>query len=335
MKKGLSRRLGDWGTGLRDRVAHDPLRATRLQLLGMYLLAGFLIFMVLGWLLNAVAFEQVYETTLYETGDQVEEIFSAYQEEVMQRRAIIIVLFVLTSYFITEFALRPVRKAAELQKHFIAIVSHELRTPLAVMKNMSEIALRNEEGLDRERSIAIIKSNLEETDRLSDTVQFLLTFSSLLSRKAIPNEETVPLADILARVHALLAENARERGVAFTWEAAPGIAVNGNRIALEGLLTNLAKNALQHTPAGGAASMRALRGAHDRPLLVVADTGPGIPPADMPYVFEPFFRGPSVGEGGYGLGLSIARQVADLHRASISVKSDSRGTTFTVTFPRP
>ncbi len=327
----LYERFADAVTAFKGRILNDPLRTVRFQLMGMYLLVGVVIFMLFGWVLGSIAVRSVIEVTRYETGQPVEEAYLNYQKEVVQRRTITVVVFVIATFYLTEFALRPVRKASELQKHFIGIVSHELRTPLTVMKNMSEVALRNPEHLTKEKAVAIIRSNLEETDRLTDTIQFLLTFSLLTSRKDIPDVSDISLVRKVERVLSVMEGDARAREVSLVTRFDGNGLVKGNAIALEGLVMNLVKNAVQHAPPGSTVTVSVLNGGT---LLSVADTGSGIPKKDLPYVFEPFFRGDHPEGSGFGLGLSIARQVVELHKATIAVKSDPEsGTVFTVTFP--
>lgn len=326
-------RFADAVTAFKGRVLSDPFRTVRFQLMGLYLLVGAVIFMLFGWVLGSIGVQSIIDVTRYETGEPVEEAYLEYQEDVKQRRLVTVVVFVIATYYLTEFALRPVRRASELQKHFIGIVSHELRTPLAVMKNMSEVALRNPELLTQEKAVAIIRSNLEETDRLTATIQFLLTFSLLRSRKEIPDVADVSLVQAVGRVLSVMDGDAREREVSFVTRFDGTGTVKGNAIALEGLVMNLVKNAVQYTAPGEAVTVSVAReGAAT--VLSVADTGPGIPAKDLPYVFEPFFRGDHPEGNGFGLGLSIARQVAELHSASLTVKSEpGSGTVFTVTFP--
>lgn len=331
MLKNLYERSAAKATALKDRIRNDPFRIVRFQLMGLYLLAGVVIFMLFGWGVGSIALESVFETTIYETGSSVEEAVTEYQEGALKRRILSIVLFVIATYFLTEFALRPVKRAAELQKHFIAIVSHELRTPLTVMKNMSEVALRNPGNLTREKAVGIIESNLEETNRLSSTVQFLLTFSLLKSRKDVPDAQDIALAALIEQVASAATPYASERDVRLETVLDEQVATRGNQVALEGMLLNLVRNAIQHTPEGSVVTITADRNLAGKPRLSVQDAGVGIAKEDLPYIFEPFYRGRNPDSSGFGLGLSIVRQVAELHRALLEVKT-GQGSVFTVTF---
>ena len=134
--------------------------------------------------LGSTGLKAVYTVAVAQNGHPVDVAFAVYKQQVVQRRFIMALLFAVSAYFFTEFALRPVKKAADLQRRFIAIVSHELRTPLTIIKNTSEVALRNPATLSQDKAIRVIESNLEEANRLSETVQLLLTFYSCALRNA-------------------------------------------------------------------------------------------------------------------------------------------------------
>jgi signal transduction histidine kinase len=307
--------------------------------MGLYLIIGTLIFMLFGWVLGAITLKSVYQVAVVENGHPVDVAFAAYQHQVVQRRFIMAALFAVSAYFFTEFALRPVKRAADLQKRFIAIVSHELRTPLTIMKNSSEIALRNPATLTHEKAVQIIESNLEEANRLSQTVQFLLTFSLLRTQKRIPEMQPVIVSELTKKIFPLLEKESAERGVILSQDASDPGKVLGNPIALEGLIINLVKNAITHTPTGGKVTIKIQKSKlHVR--LSVSDTGSGIAKKDLRYIFEPFYRGTNEDRDkdtykGFGLGLSIVKEIAEFHRAYVTVDTaEGRGTTFSVTFPK-
>lgn len=333
-------RFADEVIVLRNRIRTDPFFITRVQLMLLYFAIGVAIFIVFGWYLSALSFEPVYEAAnLVQTDSATLDAIDAYEHASFQRRLLLTLLFTVATYFLTQFAMRPVRKSVELQERFIAIVSHELRTPLTVMKNMSEIALRNPQALDLAKATKIIKSNLEETDRLSDTIRFLVAFSGLKIQRKIPDVQLVSLVEVAKKTLSGIQKDADIFDVSLTIEdSIPGV-VRGNPAALEGLLTNLIRNAVFHTPRGGSVtvSIDEFRG---RIRLMVIDTGKGIAKKDLPYIFEPFYQGQSGAEHehshkGLGLGLSIVKEVAELHRGRVSVRShEGSGTTFTVLFPK-
>ncbi len=305
--------------------------------MGLYLIIGALIFMLYGWVLNSSTLKAVYNVSVSQNGHPVDVAFDLYRKHTVQRRFVMAALFAVSAYFFTEFALRPVRKTAELQKRFIAIVSHELRTPLAIMKNSSEVALRNPAALDHEKALRIIKSNLEETDRLSQTVQFLLNFSLLRTQKRIPEVRQIVLTELVEKLIPLLETEAVERSVQLECAFEDAGNVLGNQIALEGLIINLVKNAIAHSPKGGVVTIKTEK-IKSRVRFSVSDTGKGIAKKDLPYIFEAFYRGKDEDEleethNGFGLGLSWVKEIANFHSAYIDVDTnEKKGTTFTITF---
>jgi signal transduction histidine kinase len=339
MLKKLYAQCVAWVTQFRNKIRTDAFFAVRFQLIGLYLVIGALIFMFIGWVLGSLTLRNVYDVALVQNGHPVEVAFAIYHHQIAQRRLVMAVLFALSAYFFTEFALIPVKKSADIQKRFIAIVSHELRTPLTIMKNASEVALRNPAALTPEKSERLIRSNLEEINRLSETVQFLLTFSLLRTQKRIPEMQPVSLAGVVTKIMSLLENESRERDVHLVHETESSGMVMGNTIALEGLVTNLIKNAISHTPPEGTVTVKIQEG-KSFVRLHVSDTGSGISKKDIRYIFEPFYRGTNEerNEGthkGFGLGLSIVKEVAEFHQARIAIETkEGEGTHFVVTFPK-
>ena len=328
-----------WVTQFRNKVRTDAFFAVRFQLMALYFVIGALIFMLIGWVLGSLTLKSVYDVAIVQNGHPVDVAFAVYRHQIAQRRLLMAVLFAVSAYFFTEFALIPVKKTADIQKRFIAIVSHELRTPLTIMKNASEVALRNPAALTPEKSERLIRSNLEEINRLSETVQFLLTFSLLRTQKKIPALQPVLLSEIVTKITELLKNESNERGVRLVYESNATGLVLGNPIALEGLVINLIKNAISHTPSGGTVTVKIQEG-KSFIKLQVSDTGSGISKKDVRYIFEPFYRGTNEdrNEGthkGFGLGLSIVKEVAEFHQARIAIETkENEGTHFFITFPR-
>jgi signal transduction histidine kinase len=328
------------GTLLKNKVHTDPFFLARIQIIALYLLVGIIIFLVFGWTFGYLVRQPFYQIAIYQNGDAVRHAINVLEKQLLLQRVEMIGLFAIATYFLTEFVLRPIKKSAELQKRFIAVVSHELRTPLTIMKNASEIALRNPDTLTHEKAVTLIKSNLEETNRLSQTIQFLLTLSTLQNRGNVSEMKHISLTTVVERVLGLMKSEAADCGVVLTVEMPENmqVMVRGNSVALEGLLVNLVKNAIAHTPAGGRISILT-----EKETVVVRlsvrDTGKGIAKKDAPYIFKPFYRGESPYADrsslqGAGLGLSIVKEVVDFHKASISVSTiPGNGTTFTITFP--
>ena len=172
---------------------------------------------------------------------------------------------------------------------------------------------------------------------MSATIEFLINFSILKERRYILSQQEVSLARLTEEVMRLVERRYSDRGVCLQGvENDPGTIV-GDPSALRSMLHNLIENAVLHTLPGG--EVTATIGRQGTTVSVsIADTGVGIDPHDLPYVFEPFYRGGTAhtqGEvrGRMGLGLCLVKEIVELHRATISVSSQvHQGTTFTVSF---
>lgn len=216
------------------------------------------------------------------------------------------------------------------QRRFVADVSHELRTPLTAMRGHLELLQRGvtRDGAAQAESVADM---LREVNRLSRMANDLL----LMGQAEIGLElrlSPLQLDDLVLEVVRELRPLAD--GVALRPELSEQVAIVGDRDRLKQALLNLVGNALQHTPPGGAVVV-ALAQEGQEVMLQVRDTGPGIAPADLPHVFERFYRGDRAqGGSGTGLGLAIVRWVAEAHGGQATVASNSgHGATFTVRLP--
>jgi signal transduction histidine kinase len=337
MTKRSFARFAEPVTWFRNSLRTDPFFAARLKILGLYFVTGAAMFIGMGFISDYSLRQEVYHIAVSQNGAPVRAAFKGLRQDLWTQRLTLVLLFACAAFIITEFVLRPIKKSAEIQRRFVAIVSHELRTPLTIMKNVSEIGLRNKSALSQEKAVSIIESNLEEINRMSDTINFLLSFSVLIERNEITSMQAVSLEVIAKEVVAVVEKRYQERGVAITLLATNRGEIQGDATALKGLLFNLIENAIMHTPRGGKVAILVRR--QGRQVIVsVSDTGYGISKKDLPYIFEPFYRGSQSEEAeesskGMGLGLSLAKEVAELHYGSVSVLSaKGRGTTFTVTF---
>jgi signal transduction histidine kinase len=208
--------------------------------------------------------------------------------------------------------------SAGRQRRFVADASHELRSPLASIQTQLEVALAHPEGTDW---VATAHEISGETARMQRVVEDLLLLAQMDEDAVPPRREQVDLDELL------LAEARRlhDRGrVAVDASRVSGARVSGDRDQLTRVVRNLVANAERHAVAEVRLELRMLDGEAE---LVVADDGPGIPPADRERVFERFTRLDEArgrGRGGAGLGLSIARQVVAAHGGAIWV-ADSGG----------
>jgi signal transduction histidine kinase len=219
-------------------------------------------------------------------------------------------------------------------KQFSGDASHELRTPLTIMRGEIELALRSPKAPEDYRRI--LASALEEIFRLASIIDNLL----LLARADQGTYEVhFSEVDLVGLAHELFEDSevlAEPKRIRISLKVGEPVMIVGDRVRLRQLCLNLIDNAIKYTPEGGSVTI-AVERLDGTALFRVQDTGIGIPPDELGRVFDRFYRvdkARSRDMGGAGLGLSIARWIAELHRGSIDVKSTiDRGSTFTVTLP--
>lgn len=218
-------------------------------------------------------------------------------------------------------------------KRFTADASHELRTPLSVMQTVAELALRNP-GTDEESRRAFAEI-VDEAKRTSRLLGEMLTLARADDGSGQIGFEPLDLGEV-ARVASEKARVVAEgRGQRYLVSAPDEPAlVTGDYQTLQRLVWILLDNAVKYTPAGGTVELQVTRRG-DRVELTVRDTGIGIAPGDVQRVFDRFYRADRSRSEveGFGLGLAIARCIADAHDAEIDVNSEENvGTTFRVVF---
>jgi len=223
-----------------------------------------------------------------------------------------------SGYFLAGKTLEPIRKNMEEQKEFIGSASHELRTPLTSLKTEIEVGLRDKK-LTISDAKKILISNLEEVNKMQKLSDYLLRLNRLESGKSAFEMSKVDLKKVVT--NAIGKRNVKsdlKRSI-----------VMGSEDALTELIGILLDNAFKYSPKAKGVSVKV----KDK-QIEISDKGTGIPKKDLPHIFDRFYRGDkSRTKDGYGLGLSIAKQIADLHGARIKV--DSRlgtGSTFKVIF---
>jgi len=226
----------------------------------------------------------------------------------------------------------------QAQRDFLANISHDLRTPLTSIQGFSQ-AIADGVASDPEAAQRAAQIIHDETGRLHRMVESLLDLARLEAGSVALERRPVQIDAILRRVVEGLAVRAQEQTVTLRLElpdALPPVHGDGDRLAQ--VFTNLVDNALNHTPPGGTITLQAQTAAEGL-AIAVQDSGPGIPPDDLPRVFERFYqvdksRQRDPGRGGIGLGLAIAREIVEAHGGRLSVASTpGEGTTFTAWLP--
>jgi heavy metal sensor kinase len=212
-------------------------------------------------------------------------------------------------------------EALEHERAFVADASHELRTPLAILKAELELALRR--GRSPEELQAALRSAAEETDRLTQLAEDLLTIAQTDRGELPVRLERIEVDRILGDVAARFARRAEEGGRSLSRGDESGLAVDGDRLRLEQALGNLLDNALRH----GAGPVELTACARDGSVeLHVRDRGPGLPEEFRKRAFERFSRAEaSRSQNGSGLGLAIVEAIARAHRGEARIENRAEG----------
>jgi signal transduction histidine kinase len=223
------------------------------------------------------------------------------------------------------------RTALRYQRRFAADASHELRTPLTIIRSSIEHLRRH-----RSEPVEAVGDALDDIDAEVDHLASLVEDLLLLARSdsgAVPLAHLpVDLGDVAADAASALSKPAADRRVDLVVDPEPTF-VEGDAGRLRQLVMILVDNAVRHSPVGGhvRVSVRSVGGTAQ---LVVEDDGPGIRPADMPHVFDRFWRAPGAPSGGTGLGLAIASWIVERHGGRIEVGDrPGGGARFTVRMP--
>jgi two-component system NtrC family sensor kinase len=225
------------------------------------------------------------------------------------------------------------KKLDRIKSEFVTTVSHDLRSPLTAILGYIELVDQAGPLTDQQQEfVHRVRLSVEQISRLvADLLDLGRIEAGLDTRK-----EDTPIS-VLAR-YALqgLASTAKAKKITLQVDLQEKLPlVHGDPIRLRQVIANLLENALKYTPPGG----RVVLDAHvedDQIIICISDTGPGIPPADQPYLFDKFFRASNVPEEarGTGLGLSIVKSIVEQHDGRIWVESElGKGATFTVVLP--
>jgi signal transduction histidine kinase len=211
-------------------------------------------------------------------------------------------------------------------------VAHDLRTPLTRLRGTAELALASEVDVDRYRDA--LADCVEETDRVLVMLNTLMDISEAESGAMPLHRERLDLGEVADRAMDLYREVADARGVELQAGVRTSAQVQADRVRLEQVAANLIDNAVKYTPPGGRVTVD-VETVDGLAVLRVRDTGPGIPAAELPHIWERLFRGDrSRAERGLGLGLSLVKAIVGAHHGTVRVESEvGRGSTFTVSLP--
>ena len=220
--------------------------------------------------------------------------------------------------------LERVRLLMTQQRRFVADAAHELRTPLTALSLQAQNLERAESLAECKQRLLPLKSGLERSRHLLDQL-----LSLARQQAAVAAHQPVDLAAVARLVVEDLYPLAEQKNLDFGLELQGAVWVEGAEAALHSLVRNAVDNALRYSPENGEVTIR-IRSDGEEGVVEVIDTGPGIPPEESHRVFDAFYRLPDSAESGSGLGLTIARHIADQlgGRITLSSRSDRQGLVF-------
>lgn len=217
-------------------------------------------------------------------------------------------------------------------RSFVADAAHELHTPLTALQANIELAREEKNASARTRYLARAH---EQSQRLEGLVQSLLDLSRIEAAESKSSVAPVDMTQLTREVGEQFASRAEQVDRSFTMNIPEEVVhVLGNETQLRQVIINLLENALKFTPASGWISLN-LERSSDKITLTVSDSGIGIPPEDLPHLFERFHRGRTAAEyPGNGLGLAIVKAIITTHKGDVTVQSmPMQGTTISVSLP--
>lgn len=219
------------------------------------------------------------------------------------------------------------QKIEKLRKDLIANVSHEFRTPLSLIKGYAE-TIRDVTGDMKEKRNNQLNVILEETDRLKILVDDTLNLSQIQSESFQPDMIPFDISETVNSIMGRFAHMSEEKGITLDIQGDKGsTVVLGDESRIEQVLYNFVNNAFDHTSYGGWIRIAVLV-SENNIKVEVSDNGQGIPPEELPYIWDRFYKASKNGKG-KGLGLSIAKEILEAHAGSYGVESKrSEGTTF-------
>jgi len=231
----------------------------------------------------------------------------------------------------------------ERERRFTADAAHELRTPLTALKGRIGVTLSQpRQPTAYEDALREMEGQVDRLVRLSNDLLFM---ARLDHREGGPPLDAIALSDLLAALVDQVRPLAEAKAIVLAESVPPGLMVKGDMDLLIRLFLNLLDNAIKYTPSAGKIKVQAEKRA-DRICVSISDTGPGIPPEQLPHLFERFYRVERdrvrhsgqhfQAQGGAGLGLAIAQEIARAHGGTLTVQSDlGKGSTFTFCMPVP
>lgn len=224
--------------------------------------------------------------------------------------------------------------AFDREQRFASYAAHELRSPVTSMK-LGLHNLAHDKSFEGNSSLQVLQNNVE---RMQNTIEQLLLLAKIGDEQAMVSRESLSLQEVIAELIASLYSRIEKRGQSIELQG-DSFTLMANRFALEGAISNLLDNAMKYSPEGGDILVGIAQSGARTVSIIVEDSGPGIPEAELQRVFERFYRvgadRHASGVSGTGLGLSIVSQCVAMHRGNISLSRSEAlgGLKVTLTLP--
>ena len=225
-----------------------------------------------------------------------------------------IIIIVLITFYLSKYVTEPAQKALLREKRFISDASHELKTPLgAISINAQALKASEPDNL-------YTKNIITESDRMGRLIERLLTLSRLDEGEASWKEQ-ISLSDLATEMALTYESVAFEKEIDYKYDISDKVRIIGNADEIRQLLTILIDNAIKNTNEKGRIELRCISD-NGEARVEVKNTGPGIKPEDIPHVFERFYTSDSSRSNkSFGLGLAIAKAIAEGHNGDLTVNS--------------
>lgn len=232
--------------------------------------------------------------------------------------------------------IHDLKSVDDLRKELIANISHDLRTPIASIRGFIETLVIKREDLEPEKRLHYMEIVLKNSEKLKKLVDDLFELSKLEAKQKSLNPEAIQMAEIIQDIADKYRIIAKEKGLSINTVYSQDLPlVYGDIALIDRALQNIIDNAIQHCQSGDVITLQLTRWENELSVKV-SDTGSGILPSELPYIFERYRKGKFLTdyEKGSGLGLAIVKKIMDLHRTQIEVESvPNQGTQFFFSLP--
>lgn len=243
------------------------------------------------------------------------------------------VVFLWGSILLSKWAVRPVERAWQQQRQFVASASHELKTPLTVI--MTNAELMQDPGYAPEKRQVFLESILTMSRQMKGLIEQMLELARADSGQAVPERVRLDLGNLVSEAMLPFEPVFFETGLSLEGETEEEVWVNGEEESLRQVVEILLDNARKYGDPGGHTWVKVSKRGRTHALLTVSNEGPAIPPEELPQLFKRFYRGDGARSrtGSFGLGLSIAQGIVKRHRGRIWAESRDGINRFCVELP--